>query len=115
MNENSDLVCLYNSNILHIVDPSKPAVLSSCNGLRKIIDLSVYQNEIFVLEGMFETRICTRFIFKTLLSGHRSLVRIAQEEDIFDPKVVFHTFFMRLIIIQVNFFCKNSRLNCFQI
>lgn len=51
MNDDSDLVCLYSSSILHIVDPFKPAVLSSCNGLRKIIDLSVYQNEIFVLEG----------------------------------------------------------------
>jgi hypothetical protein len=51
MNDHSDLVCLYSSSILHIVDPLKPAILSSCNGLRKIIDLSVYQNEIFVLEG----------------------------------------------------------------
>eukprot|EP00095_Tigriopus_kingsejongensis_P003877 maker-scaffold387_size188669-snap-gene-0.19 protein:Tk03877 transcript:maker-scaffold387_size188669-snap-gene-0.19-mRNA-1 annotation:"wd repeat-containing protein cg11141" len=64
----------YNSSVLHIINPSKPAVLASCCGLRGIIDLStcsssgsdkINHDEIFVLEGP------------------RTLVRISLAPDVF--------------------------------
>ena len=69
----------HNATVLHVIQPHKPAVISSCSGLRNILDLSTVSSsgvpavkssdEIFVLEGP------------------RSVVRLAQDVDPHTPVI----------------------------